>query len=51
MKPEPNMEPVPSDHGSDRERDARWHPVYAAVVVFTVLVIAALWWFSRAFSA
>ncbi len=32
-------------------RDARWRPVYAAVVVFTVLVIVALWWFSRAFSA
>lgn len=30
---------------------ARWRAVYAAVVVFTVLVIFALWWFSRAFSS
>lgn len=45
------MKPEPSEHASERERDARWHPVYAAVVVFTVVVIAALWWFSRAFSS
>ncbi len=30
--------------------DARWRPVYLAVVVTTALVIAALWVFSRAFS-
>lgn len=30
--------------------DARWYPVYAAVIVFTALVIAALWAFSRAYS-
>lgn len=30
--------------------DARWYPVYAAVVAFTALVIAALWAFSRAYS-
>jgi len=40
-----------SEQASDAVRDARWYPVYAAVVVFTVLVIAALWWFSRAFSS
>jgi hypothetical protein len=30
--------------------DAFWHRVYAAVVLTTVLVIAALWTFSRYFS-
>ena len=33
-----------------RRADARWHPVYWAVVVVTALVILALWAFSRAFS-
>ncbi len=38
--------------GEARERaDARWHPVYLAVVVVTALVIAALWAFSRAYSS
>ena len=33
------------------ERDAAfWRRVYAAVVVFTVLVVTALWAFSRYFS-
>ena len=31
--------------------DGRWFPVYAAVVVVTVLVIMSLWLFSRAFSS
>jgi len=31
--------------------DGRWFPVYAAVLVFTVLVIMSLWLFSRAFSS
>jgi hypothetical protein len=31
--------------------DARWHPVYLAVIVVTALVIAALWVFSRAYSS
>ncbi len=31
--------------------DARWYPVYAAVLVTTALVIAALWAFSRAYSS
>lgn len=41
------------DAGGERRRadgDARWYPVYAAVVVFTALVITALWAFSRAYS-
>ena len=33
------------------EEDARWHVVYIAVLVFTVVVIAALWFFSRSFSS
>ena len=33
------------------EQDARWHVVYVAVILFTVAVIAALWFFSRAFSS
>lgn len=39
--------------GGDESADggARWRVVYAAVVAFAVLVIAALWWFSRAFSS
>lgn len=45
------MKPESSEPDSDAVRDARWRPVYAAVLVFTVLVIVALWWFSRAFSA
>jgi hypothetical protein len=45
------MKSEPSEVETNRVRDARWHPVYAAVVIFTVLVIAALWCFSRAFSA
>ena len=34
----------------DAQMDARWHPVYAAVVIYTVLLITALWGFSRLFS-
>ncbi|HEY9405044.1 MAG TPA: hypothetical protein VIQ24_20500 [Pyrinomonadaceae bacterium] len=33
------------------EQDARWHIVYAAVLVFAVLVITALYLFSRYFSS
>ena len=39
---------------SERElsaQDARWHVVYIAVIVFTVAVITALWFFSRSFSS
>ncbi len=41
--------PESADGGPDT--DARWYPVYAAVVVTTALVIAALWAFSRAYSS
>jgi uncharacterized membrane protein YvbJ len=33
------------------EQDARWHVVYLAVIVFAVLVISALYFFSRYFSS
>jgi len=33
------------------EQDARWHVVYVAVIVFAVLVISALYFFSRYFSS
>ncbi|HEY1404610.1 MAG TPA: hypothetical protein VGB05_10820 [Pyrinomonadaceae bacterium] len=33
------------------EQDARWHIVYVAVIVFAVLVITALYFFSRQFSS
>ena len=39
----------PGEDGA-ADADARWYPVYAAVVVTTALVIAALWAFSRAYS-
>lgn len=51
MKPEPGVRESERERESERAGDARWRPVYAAVVAFTVLVIAALWWFSRAFSS
>ncbi|MDQ3585494.1 MAG: hypothetical protein M3407_06945 [Acidobacteriota bacterium] len=31
--------------------ETRWRAIYLAVVLFTVLVIGALWLFSRAFSS
>jgi hypothetical protein len=34
-----------------REEDARWHVIYVAVIVFAVLVITALYLFSRQFSS
>jgi hypothetical protein len=33
------------------EQDARWHVIYLAVIVFAVLVITALYFFSRRFSS
>jgi hypothetical protein len=33
------------------DEDARWHVIYVAVIVCTVLVITALWYFSRHFSS
>ncbi len=37
--------------GERARADARWYPVYLAVLVVTALVIAALWAFSRAYSS
>jgi hypothetical protein len=34
-----------------REEDARWYVIYVAVVVFAVLVITSLYFFSRWFSS
>ncbi|HEV2801002.1 MAG TPA: hypothetical protein VGW12_10925 [Pyrinomonadaceae bacterium] len=31
--------------------DARWRGIYVAAIAFTVLVIVALWFFSRWFSS
>ena len=42
---------IPEKEKELREQDARWHVVYVAVLVFTVVVIAALWFFSRRFSS
>lgn len=33
------------------QQDARWHIVYVAALVFAVLVITALYFFSRYFSS
>ena len=33
------------------EQDARWHVIYMVVIMFTVLVITALYFFSRWFSS
>ncbi len=40
-------------HDSQQSADGetRWRAIYLAVVLFTVLVIGALWLFSRAFSS
>jgi hypothetical protein len=35
----------------DASQDARWYPVYVLVLVFTVIVITALWLFSKTFSS
>jgi hypothetical protein len=40
-----------TDAGRRAREDSRWYPVYLAVVVVNVLVILALWAFSRAYSA
>ena len=44
-------EDKPENEAELRELDARWHVIYVAVIVFTVAVIAALWFFSRQFSS
>ncbi|MEJ7617464.1 MAG: hypothetical protein WKF30_11005 [Pyrinomonadaceae bacterium] len=38
------------DQADDDRSDRRWRPVYVTVVVYTALVIVALWLFSRAFT-
>jgi hypothetical protein len=38
------------DFRARREEDARWHRVYFAVIVYTVMLIGALWLFSAVFS-
>jgi hypothetical protein len=38
------------DHILEEKPDAWWYRIYAAVIATTVLVIAALWAFSRYFS-
>jgi hypothetical protein len=43
-----------STHETERElseQDARWYGVYAAVIVFAVLVITTLYFFMRYFSS
>lgn len=40
--------PSAAEEGRD---DGQWVPVYVAVMIVTVLVIASLWFFSRAFSS
>jgi hypothetical protein len=34
---------------TDEREDRRWNRVYLAIVVYTVLLIAGLWWFSQIF--
>ena len=35
---------------TEAEADAQWYPIYAAVVIYTVLLIGALWGFARLYS-
>jgi uncharacterized membrane protein YvbJ len=44
-------ESTPEKEQELREEDARWHVIYVAVIVFAVLVITALYLFSRQFSS
>ena len=44
-------ENIPETARELSEQDARWHVIYMAVIVFTVLVITALYFFSRRFSS
>ena len=43
-------ESTPETERELSEQDARWHIIYVAVIVFAVLVITALYFFSRRFS-
>ena len=49
---QPNQPPfdAEAENISAEKPDAFWYRVYAAVILTTVLVIAALWAFSRYFS-
>ncbi|HZH30206.1 MAG TPA: hypothetical protein VEY11_05545 [Pyrinomonadaceae bacterium] len=44
-------EDTPETERELNEQDARWHVIYVAVIVFAVLVITALYFFSRHFSS
>ncbi|MDQ1610412.1 MAG: hypothetical protein QOG00_343 [Pyrinomonadaceae bacterium] len=44
-------ESTPETERELSEQDARWHVIYLAVIVFAVLVITALYLFSRYFSS
>jgi uncharacterized membrane protein YvbJ len=44
-------ESTPETEQELSEQDARWHIIYVAVIVFAMLVIAALYLFSRYFSS
>ena len=43
-------ENMPETERELSEQDARWHVIYVAVIVFAVLVITALYFFSRYYS-
>lgn len=47
---EPHTEEM-RERTREREDDRSWYPVYASVLVFAVIVIGALWAFSRYFSS
>jgi ABC-type glycerol-3-phosphate transport system permease component len=44
-------ESTPETEKELSEQDARWHVIYASVIVFAVLVITTLYFFSRHFSS
>ena len=44
-------ENMPETEQELSEQDARWHVIYVAVILFAVLVITALYFFSRYFSS
>jgi len=45
------VENTPGTERELSEQDARWHVIYVAVILFAVLVITALYFFSRYFSS
>ncbi len=50
MMQEPHVDDA-RERTIEAQDDRAWYPVYAAVLVFTVLVIGALWAFSRYFGS